>query len=127
MGWIKKLFASKEKKAKLEQEEILNAYRSEKQIEKAEYTARKEAWVDVLKLDVDAEELNLGSFELDWNEYFVTRLMRFGYQGKTDKDIVDQWFTDVCRNVALETYQQAAADRHPVKSRNLGDGKREYE
>ena len=54
------------------------------------------------------------------------QLMRFGYQGKTDADLVDQWFTDVCRNVVLETFEQAKADLHPVKSNDLGDGRREY-
>ena len=47
----------------------------------------------------------------------------------TDADIVDRWFTNVCRNVVLETYEQDQAmnperDRL-IKSRNIGDGRSE--
>jgi hypothetical protein len=45
----------------------------------------------------------------------------------TDADVVDRWFTAVCRNVVLETWEQYEAlnkverDR-VIKTRNLGDG-----
>ena len=47
----------------------------------------------------------------------------------TDSDIVDRWFTQVCRNIVLETYEQYQAmdperDR-VVKSRDIGDGRSE--
>jgi hypothetical protein len=123
MNW-KNIFKRKEKISK---EEMLAAYKADKQKEKEAATARKEAWVDVLELEVDPETVSRGNFELDWNEFFIARLLRFGYQGKTDHDLVDQWFNDVCRNVVLETFEQEAADLHPVKSRKLDDNKREYE
>ena len=47
--------------------------------------------------------------ELDWNDLFVAKLVRAGYQGKTDNDIVDNWFQDVCRNVVLESYEKEQA------------------
>ena len=43
---------------------------------------------------------------------FVAKLVRAGYQGKTDNDIVDNWFQDVCRNVVLESYEQEQAQRN---------------
>jgi len=84
-------------------------------------TERKEPWVSILDMDINYEDIASGSFELDWNDYFVTRLLKAGYKGKTDADIVDQWFQQVCRNVALETYEQEMAD--PERRKDLGDGK----
>jgi hypothetical protein len=49
---------------------------------------------------------------LDGNDLFVAKLVRAGYQGKTDNDIVDNWFQDVCRNVVLESYEQEQAQRN---------------
>jgi hypothetical protein len=79
-------------------------------------------------MDIDYDNLTYGSFELDWNDKFVSNLIRAGYQGKTDADIVDQWFQNVCRNVVMETWEQEQAIRTSgvyVQSRNLGDGRSE--
>ena len=81
-------------------------------------------------MDVDPENLNEGAFELDWNDIFIARLIKAGYQGKEDQDLVDQWFQNVCRNVVLETYQQEQAMNPTtqgvkVNKRDLGDGKSE--
>ena len=91
-----------------------------------------EPYVNILSMDVDPENMQNGAFELDWNDKFVANLVRAGYQkdpNDTDADIVDRWFTAVCRNVVLETYEQYEAmnperDR-VVKTRNLGDGRSE--
>ena len=104
-----------------------------KKTEKELATERGEPWVSILSMDVDPEDLNSGSFELDWNEKFIAQLMRFGYQGKTDQDLVDQWFQNVCRHVVLETWEQEQADARNRetgdarfhKKRNLGDGRSE--
>ena len=95
-------------------------------------TEKGESYVTILSMDVDAENISTGSFELDWNEKFVADLVRHGYMmnpNDTDAEIVDRWFTNVCRNVVLETYEQYEAmdpqrDR-VVKTRNLGDGRSE--
>ena len=89
-------------------------------------------YVTILGMDVDPENISAGSFELDWNEKFVADLVRHGYmmnQNDTDAEIVDRWFTNVCRNVVMETYEQYEAmnperDRI-IKSRNIGDGRSE--
>jgi len=89
--------------------------------------AAGEPYINVLGLEVDPENLHAGAFELDWNDKFVSNLIRAGYRGKTDADIVDQWFQTVCRNVVLETYEQEQAinpDRY-IKSRDIGNGRRE--
>ena len=86
-----------------------------------------EPWVQVLSIDVDKDDPGMGAFELDWNDIFVARLIKSGYQGKNDQDIVDNWFQSVCRNVVLETYQQEQADPEIRKSnrRDLGNGRTE--
>ena len=78
--------------------------------EKLAANAAGEPWVTVLGMDLDLTNLSSGSFNLDWNDIFVARLIKAGYKGKNDVDIVDMWFQDVCRNVVLETYQQDQAD-----------------
>jgi hypothetical protein len=95
-------------------------------------TERGEPYVNIVSMDVDPENLQSGAFELDWNEKFVANLIRAGYQMNpkdTDSDIVDRWFTAVCRNVVLETYEQYEAmnperDR-VVKTRDIGGGRSE--
>ena len=73
-------------------------------------TAKGEPWVAVTGLEVDADRIGDGAFALDWNDIFVARLIKAGYKGKTDVQIVDMWFQDICRNVLLETYEQNQAD-----------------
>ena len=98
-----------------------------KKSEKELATERGEPYVAILSMDVDPENLNEGAFELDWNEKFIANLMRAGYQGKTDEDLVDQWFQNVCRNVVMETYEQDQAinDARFTRERNIGNGRKE--
>jgi len=63
-------------------------------------------------MELEQDSLERGAFELDWNDLFVAKLVRAGYQGKTDNDIVDNWFQDVCRNVVLESYEQEQAQKN---------------
>jgi hypothetical protein len=96
---------------------------------KARATAAGEPWVAVLGIDVNKDDPDMGAFELDWNDIFVARLIKAGYQGKTDQDIVDNWFQAVCRNVVLETYEQEQADPEKRAAgsnrRDLGNGRTE--
>lgn len=94
-------------------------------------TEKGEPWVSVLSVELDPENIGNGAFELDWNDKFVTNLVRAGYQGKTDADMVDQWFADVCKNVIAENYEQWEANQ-PFEARprvmdrkDLGDGRTE--
>ena len=112
--------------------------KAEPRPKKAEKTAKELAtekgdpYVTILSMEVDPTNMQNGAFELDWNDKFVANLVRAGYQMNpkdTDSDIVDRWFTAVCRNIVLETYEQYQAmdperDR-VVKSRNIGDGRSE--
>jgi len=90
-----------------------------------------EPYVAILSMDIDPHNLHQGSFELDWNEIFVARLVKAGYmkdQNDSDADIVDRWFQNVCRHVVMETWEQEQAIRTSgiyVQSRDIGDGRRE--
>ena len=90
-------------------------------------TERDEPWVEVLSMDIDKDNPGNGAFELDWNDKFLSNLIRAGYQGKTDQDIVDNWFKAVCRNVIQENFEQEQADPEIRASnrRDLGDGRTE--
>jgi len=73
-------------------------------------TEKGEPWVSVLSVDVDIDNPGDGAFELDWNDKFLSNLIRVGYKGKDDNAIVDLWFQDVCKNVIQENYEQMQAD-----------------
>lgn len=65
-------------------------------------TEKKEPWVAVLDTHVNMDNLRNGFLELDWNEYFVVQLKSAGYTGTTDEEVVDQWFSELCRNLGGE-------------------------
>ena len=93
-------------------------------------TEKGEPYIAILSMDVDPENLHQGAFELDWNDKFVSNLVRAGYQMKptdTAADIVDRWFQNVCRHVVMETWEQEQAmnPQQYVNSRNIGGGRRE--
>lgn len=73
-------------------------------------TKNNEPWVKVISLNVDENNPGDGVFELDWNDIFVARLVKAGFTGKTDVDIVDQWFKQVCTNIAEENFEQWEAN-----------------
>tara|TARA_R110000868_G_C10879025_1_gene762810 strand:+ start:356 stop:649 length:294 start_codon:yes stop_codon:yes gene_type:complete len=59
-------------------------------------------WVDVVKVHFDPNNPTQGYFELDWNDDFVGLLGEAGYAGATPEAIVDLWFNDLCRSVAVD-------------------------
>ena len=88
-----------------------------------------EPYISVLSVELDPDNVQNGAFELDWNDIFVAKLVRAGYKGKDDAQIVDQWFQDICRNVLMENYEQWAANQtgenRIINRRDLGDGRTE--
>lgn len=97
--------------------------------EKLKATKKGEPWVKVLSFEVDPNDPSQGAFELDWNDKFLANLIRAGFQGKTDADIVDNWFQSVCRNILMETWAQEMADpekrQNHTNRRDLGNGRTE--
>jgi|TARA_Y100000389_G_C17458570_1_gene519917 hypothetical protein len=115
---------------------------SPKLSEKEKATRAGEPWVSILNVDINPEDINNGAFEMDWNDKFVLNLIKAGYkqsEDDTDEEIVDRWFQQVCRNIALEVYEQeqadpynrkdkdpiTGADMRVVTSTDLGDGRSE--
>jgi hypothetical protein len=94
-------------------------------------------YVNILKMEIDPYDINSGAFELDFNDKFVLNLVRAGYKIRdddTDTIIVDRWFQTVCRNVALELYEQQqadpenraqATDMRVVRAKDIGEGRTE--
>jgi hypothetical protein len=114
-------------KKKSKQPELPKEAKVPKKTEKELATERGEPYVAILGLEIDANNLHQGAFDLDWNEKFVANLLRAGYAGKTDADIVDQWFQNVCRHVVMETWEQEQAmnPSRYTRERDLGDGRKE--
>ena len=103
---------------------------------KEQATRDNEPYISITRVDVDPENINSGSFELDWNDKFVLNLIKAGYKQRpddTDNVIVDRWFQTVCRNIALEVYEQQVADPanrgadelRRIQSRDIGGGRTE--
>ena len=89
-------------------------------------TQNKEPWVCVLNTHVNKENIRNGFFELDWNEYFVLQLRSAGYRGESDEDIVNQWFTELCRNVAAEEgIDMSRRGTGYINVNNIGNGRSE--
>lgn len=100
---------------------------------KEKATQAGEPYVNIVKMDLDPNDVNNGSFELDWNDKFILNLIKSGYKMKdddTDQTIADRWFQTVCRNIALELYEQQQADPENrdirvVRTKDLGNGRTE--
>ena len=97
-------------------------------------TEAGDPYVSVLAVELDPDDVSNGAFELDWNEIFIARLVKAGFQMKkedTDADIVDRWFQTVCKNIIAENYEQwevnQPLDARPryIDRRDLGGGRTE--
>jgi hypothetical protein len=89
-------------------------------------TAKKEPYISVLTTHVNKENIRNGFFELDWNEYFIIQLREAGYRGDSEEAIVDAWFKDLCRDVAME--EQIGMERRGagyINVTNIGNGRSE--
>jgi hypothetical protein len=97
--------------------------------EKELATERNESWVSIVNVELDPQNIGNGAFELDWNDKFITNLVRAGYKGKDEAQMVDQWFQDVCRNVVLETFEQQEANNprsnSAIQRKDIGGGRSE--
>lgn len=74
---------------------------TEDEYEKEICTLDNKPYFKLLSGDYSAEESGNGqfSFELDWNDIFVQNLRNNGWEGYTDDQVVDNWFTDACRQM----------------------------
>lgn len=61
-----------------------------------------EPWVNVVNTNFDEGNPNQGFMELEWNSAFINFLRQHGYTGKNDDEIVDKWFTELCKNIGAQ-------------------------
>ena len=59
-------------------------------------------WFSVVKTTIDPNTPAEGLFELDWNDKFVESLKTAGYKVDSFEIIVQQWFDNLCKNIAKE-------------------------
>lgn len=94
---------------------------------KEKATKKGEPWFTIVDVEINSENPLNGAFELDWNEPFVNMLRGHGLVGETDEEIVDQWFQDLCRQIAMETYDEDVVGSNVnIQMRDIEGGKREY-
>jgi len=130
---IKNLFKKPEVKSEPEPKKVKEKKVTPELTAKEKATAAGEPYINILSMELDPNDVNNGAFELDWNEKFILNLIRAGYKQKdsdTDNVLVDRWFQTICRNIALEVYEQQQADPtnrdlRMVRTKNLGDGRTE--
>ena len=92
------LFDKFTKKAKPEKPTPKRKNKSEKELA----TEAGEPWVKVISFEVDPEDPGNGAFEIDYNDKFLSQLVRAGYQkerNESEDRIVDRWF-----KIFAETY-----------------------
>ena len=130
---IKKFFAKPEPKVEEVKPKVTKP-KVKELTDKEKATANNEPYVAILKVELNPENVNDGAFELDWNEKFVLNLIRAGYKIRsddTDETIVDRWFQTICRNIAMELYDQNIADpdkrdvRYQLQTKKLDNNRRE--
>lgn len=128
---IKKWFSPPPPPAPEPVAEVKKAPKKKELTAKEKATAAGEPYIAILSVDLDPNDINNGAFELDWNDKFVVNLVKQGYkirEDDTDAQIVDRWFQTVCRNIALEVYEQEQADPEKrddiriIQQRDLGGG-----
>ena len=79
------------------------------EITKFEYEKQKsileeKPWIGIVDQGFDMEQgVNGVFFEFDWNIFWIDYLRLNGYLAKTEEEIVEQWFQDVCRATALSS------------------------
>jgi hypothetical protein len=130
MGLLDRFFKKEKPKSvqkRVQETEHTQSPPPKKKTAKELATERGDPYVAVIGFELDPNNMAQGSFELDWNDKFITNLVRAGYQmapHEPENVIVDRWFQNVCRHVVLETWEQEQA-MNPTryhKVRNLGDG-----
>ena len=89
------------------------------QHEKNIATLNGEEYIRVVGMELDPDKPGQGFFELDFNENFVEYLAKSGYDGLEPDEIVDNWFSDLCKNIVLSDLE----DEEGVSKSVLTDSK----
>ena len=82
-------------------------------------THNGEDYIRVVGMELDEGQPGKGFFELDFNDNFVEYLAKSGYEGLEPDQIVDSWFSDLCKNIVLSDLE----DEEGVSKSVLTDSK----
>ena len=89
-------------------------------------TENKEPYFNVVGFHHKPENGNFGFWELDWNEYKVLELKSLGYYGESDEEVIDRWFTEICRESAIaEGINMDRRHMGFIDVKNIGNGRSE--
>ena len=78
---------------------------SDAEYEKKRKTLEDEPYIRVAEIKTDPADPAFGGIILDWNKAFVAHLEDNGYgPNPTDEETVNEWFNELCKNVALEAF-----------------------
>lgn len=96
---------------------------TENECEKKKMDLLGKPYVAILSANIDESNPKSGYFELDWNDIFVNMLIKHGYSGGSEEVIVNSWFNDLCRAIALQEYATETSGDDNIT--DLGNGFRE--
>ncbi len=66
--------------------------------------ALKQPWVKVINDNLDLTDGPNGYYmEFDWNDHWIAKLRDHGYTGISDEEVMEKWFSDVCRQQISQT------------------------
>ena len=76
--------------------------KKKKMSDKDKATAKGQPYVKVLEVKFDKDNPGDGYFVLELHHIFVKHLLEAGYTGDNEEEIVDLWFTTLCKQIAEE-------------------------
>ena len=63
-----------------------------------------EPWVSIVEEGLDPAQGPSGFyFVFDWNDHWIDLLRKHGYEGESEDELMERWFTDVCRNEVMQS------------------------
>lgn len=96
-----------EKELKLEKLKLDKKYGkvNEDEYKKQRATILDEPYVRFTEIQTDPSNPSIGAIALDYNQAFIAYLEEHGYgPAPNPEQIVDEWFTELCKNIALESF-----------------------
>ena len=130
-NWLKRISGIEAKEKELAEQQLKIDEENDKILlqsdPKTYATKKKEAWVNVLDMKVNEENIRNGFFELDWNEYFIKELIQNGYGEESDpeEEVVDRWFKDIVYNMLQEEGQDTSRGAGYINVVPIDKGKSE--
>lgn len=98
---------------------------SQEDYKKELLTYQKLPYIAILNIEYD-EKNSQYAFEFDWNEYFIDELKENKFNGVTDNELVDDWFTAFSTMVASESGKVILTDPEDMRKVTKKKSKTEH-